>query len=178
MRDSNPRGLAPNPLSKSALARSQASLSVHPCVDRRQLVAEERQRTIPTETRTETMLMIKVPTATRPASRGVGESKAAAVPGCSRPGTRRPLRSRSSAPSTERPSAPGPCIAPSTETICDRCWGAWLDSDMQGGSVDELLGVAVERPALDQLQVEVGRTLEDRVHPVRPEITGKSVNCT
>src|SRR6266545_993971 len=37
------------------------------------------------------------------------------------------------------------------------------DSDMQGGSVDELLDVAVERPALDQLEVEVGRTLEDRV---------------
>jgi hypothetical protein len=44
-------------------------------------------------------------------------------------------------------------------------WGAWLDSDMQGGSVDELLDVAVECPALDQLEVEVGRTLEDRVHP-------------
>src|SRR5829696_4591361 len=35
---------------------------------------------------------------------------------------------------------------------------------MEGGSVDELLGVAVERPVLDQLEVEVGRTLEDRVH--------------
>jgi hypothetical protein len=33
---------------------------------------------------------------------------------------------------------------------------------MQGGPVDELLDVAVERPALDQLEVEVGRTLEDR----------------
>ena len=37
---------------------------------------------------------------------------------------------------------------------------------MQGGPVDELLDVAVERPALDQLEVEVGRTLEDRVRPV------------
>jgi hypothetical protein len=36
---------------------------------------------------------------------------------------------------------------------------------MEGGSVDELLGVTVERPVLDQLQVEVGRTLEDRVQP-------------
>jgi hypothetical protein len=27
---------------------------------------------------------------------------------------------------------------------------------MQGGPVDELVDVAVERPALDQLQVEVG----------------------
>ena len=36
---------------------------------------------------------------------------------------------------------------------------------MQGRPVDELLGVAVERPALDQLEVEVCRTLEDRVEP-------------
>jgi hypothetical protein len=43
-------------------------------------------------------------------------------------------------------------------------WGAWLESDMQGGPVDELLDVAVERPVLDQLQVEVGRPLKDRVH--------------
>src|SRR6266487_6760822 len=42
-------------------------------------------------------------------------------------------------------------------------WGAWMHSDMQGGSVDELLDVTIERPALDQLEVEVGRTLEDRV---------------
>jgi len=34
---------------------------------------------------------------------------------------------------------------------------------MEGGSVDELLDVTVERPVLDQFQVEVGRTLEDRV---------------
>jgi hypothetical protein len=40
---------------------------------------------------------------------------------------------------------------------------AWTDSGMQGGPVDELLGVAVECPALEQLEVEVGRTLEDRV---------------
>jgi hypothetical protein len=33
---------------------------------------------------------------------------------------------------------------------------------MQGGPVGEFLGVAVERPALDQLQVEVGRTAENR----------------
>ena len=45
-------------------------------------------------------------------------------------------------------------------------WGAWLDSDMQGGPVDELLDVAVERPALDQLQVEVGRTLKIGSTPV------------
>jgi hypothetical protein len=31
---------------------------------------------------------------------------------------------------------------------------------MEGGSVDELLDVTVECPALDQLRVEVGRTLE------------------
>src|SRR5688572_7947509 len=29
---------------------------------------------------------------------------------------------------------------------------------MEGGSVDELLDMTVERPGLDQLQVEVGRT--------------------
>ena len=33
---------------------------------------------------------------------------------------------------------------------------------MQGGPVDELLGSAVERVALDQLEIEVGSTLEDR----------------
>src|SRR5215218_9466780 len=47
---------------------------------------------------------------------------------------------------------------------CLTGWGAWTDSDMQGGPVDELLDVAVEPPALDQLEVEVGRTLEDRLH--------------
>src|SRR6266581_5138933 len=36
---------------------------------------------------------------------------------------------------------------------------------MEGGSVAELLDVTIECPALDQLQVEVGRTLEDRVPP-------------
>jgi hypothetical protein len=36
---------------------------------------------------------------------------------------------------------------------------------MQAGSLDELLRAAVERPLLDQLQVEVGRTLEDRLIP-------------
>src|SRR3954447_684701 len=36
-------------------------------------------------------------------------------------------------------------------------------SDMQGRPVYELLDVAVERPALDQLQVKISCTLEDRV---------------
>ena len=46
---------------------------------------------------------------------------------------------------------------------------------MQGGPVDELLDVAVEvRPSI-RLEVEVGRTVEDRSTPVVPEITGKSV---
>ena len=40
-----------------------------------------------------------------------------------------------------------------------------LYRSMEGGSVDELLDVTVERPVLDQLQVEVGRALEDRVQP-------------
>jgi hypothetical protein len=39
-----------------------------------------------------------------------------------------------------------------------RPWRTTLDENSQ------LLDVAVERPALDQLKVEVGRTLEDRVH--------------
>jgi hypothetical protein len=45
------------------------------------------------------------------------------------------------------------------------------DLDVQGGPVDELLDVSVERPALDQFEVEVGRTLEDRV---QPGLTGDS----
>ena len=36
---------------------------------------------------------------------------------------------------------------------------------MEGGSAYELLDVTVERPVLDQFQVEVSRTLEDRVGP-------------
>src|SRR5215469_13551442 len=40
---------------------------------------------------------------------------------------------------------------------------------MQRGPVDEFLDVAVERPAVDQLEVEVRRTLEDRV---RSALTG------
>src|SRR5512133_4388357 len=52
--------------------------------------------------------------------------------------------------------------------------GPWLrafeaaarsQGSVEGGSVDELLDVAVERPVLDQLEVEVGRTLEDRFRP-------------
>ena len=61
---------------------------------------------------------------------------------------------------------------------CLTGWGAWMDSDMQGGPVDELLDVAVERPALDQLEVEVGRTLEDRVHPSLTDDYRKSVTWT
>src|SRR5919202_4722327 len=52
----------------------------------------------------------------------------------------------------------GPLLRKVSTAACD-----WMDSDMQCGPVDELLDVAVERPALDQLEVEVGRTLEDRV---------------
>jgi hypothetical protein len=36
---------------------------------------------------------------------------------------------------------------------------------MEAGSINELLDAAVERPALQQLQVEIGSTLEDRFHP-------------
>jgi len=36
---------------------------------------------------------------------------------------------------------------------------------MGSGAVDELLGVAVERPALEQLEVEVARAPKDRAGP-------------
>src|ERR1051326_6432572 len=39
------------------------------------------------------------------------------------------------------------------------------DSDVQRGPVDELLDVAADCPTLDQLEVEGGRTLEDRGQP-------------
>jgi hypothetical protein len=48
---------------------------------------------------------------------------------------------------------------------------------MQGGPVDELLDVAVECPALDQLQVEVGRTPEDRgIAFGRSQVKGAEAN--
>jgi hypothetical protein len=80
MRESNPRGREPNPLSKSALVRSPPSLSVRSSVDRRRFVADERQRTFPTETRTETTLMIKLPMVTRPAMPRDWESRTASGP--------------------------------------------------------------------------------------------------
>src|SRR5215213_98548 len=57
---------------------------------------------------------------------------------------------------------------PATSTSPPTVMRAWTDSDMQGGPVDELLDVTVEHPALDQLQLEVSRTLEDRVKPGLP----------
>ena len=39
------------------------------------------------------------------------------------------------------------------------------DRSMEGGSVDELLDVIVQRPVLDELEVEVSRPLEDGVQP-------------
>jgi len=41
-----------------------------------------------------------------------------------------------------------------------------MASGMQGGPVDELLDVAVERSALDQLEVEGGCTMENWVQPL------------
>src|SRR6187200_17392 len=49
---------------------------------------------------------------------------------------------------------------------------------MEGGSVDELLDVTVERPVLDQLEVEVGRPPKIGSVPVLPVMTGKTVTCT
>jgi len=57
------------------------------------------------------------------------------------------------------------CVIPFHGTSRRTGAGAWTDSDMQGGPVDELLDVAVKRPALDQLEVEVCGTLKDRFHP-------------
>jgi probable F420-dependent oxidoreductase len=51
-------------------------------------------------------------------------------------------------------------------------------SVVKGGPVDELLDVAVERPGLDQLEVEVGRVSETGSSPVWPVMTGKSVTWT
>ena len=36
---------------------------------------------------------------------------------------------------------------------------------MQDGPIDEFLRVTVERPILDQLEIKVGRVLEDRLLP-------------
>jgi hypothetical protein len=41
--------------------------------------------------------------------------------------------------------------------------GVWMGSGVWGGPVDEFLGAAVERPAGDEFEVEVGRAVEDRV---------------
>lgn len=49
-----------------------------------------------------------------------------------------------------------------------RCWGSlcwWVGSGVQGGAVDEFLGVAVEGVALEQFQVEFGGVLEDPAQP-------------
>src|SRR5262245_56790727 len=43
--------------------------------------------------------------------------------------------------------------------------GSLLPVSVQGGSVDELLDATVERPLLQQLEVEVGTTAEDRIQP-------------
>jgi hypothetical protein len=43
--------------------------------------------------------------------------------------------------------------------------------------VDELLDVAVERPVLDQLEVEVGRLLEDRFRSGLAGDPALSANC-
>ncbi len=59
-------------------------------------------------------------------------------------------------PRSSRPLGPG-----GANRVAKRA----MRSDMPAGPVDELLNVAVERPALDQFEVEVGRTLENRVLP-------------
>src|SRR5215470_18578770 len=49
---------------------------------------------------------------------------------------------------------------------------------VQRGAVDEFLGAAVERSAFDQLEVEVGRTHEDRIRARVSGDDGKSVTWT
>ena len=58
-------------------------------------------------------------------------------------------------PAPNRGVRPRPCGIRGASTVSHM--------DMQGGPVGELLDAAVERSSLDQLEVEVGRTLEDRV---------------
>ena len=54
---------------------------------------------------------------------------------------------------------------PGSSSWAQARWSSRPCRSMEGGPVDELLDLAVERPVLDQLQVEVGRTLEDRLQP-------------
>jgi hypothetical protein len=70
-----------------------------------------------------------------------------------------------SAATTAPPQAAGARLVGQLITVG---WGAWTDSDMQGGPVDELWDAAVERPALDPLEIEGGRALEDRVQSGLP----------
>src|SRR5690349_9150153 len=71
----------------------------------------------------------------------------------------------------------GATSGPRTRPACaGRCWTARArdhragagSSAVPGGPVDELLGVAVEGVALEQLQVEVGGPGEDRGGPGPP----------
>src|SRR5829696_6487992 len=43
--------------------------------------------------------------------------------------------------------------------------GCISDSNMKGGSLDDILYMTVERPVFQQLQAEVGRILKHRVQP-------------
>src|SRR5215218_7719288 len=88
-----------------------------------------------------------------------------------------PLKIHSCRRSPPSPSPlPGPSLGPAMKpsrdmdiyrTLADTMSPSSLTllSGMQGGPVYQFLDVAVERPGLDQFQVEVGRTLEDRVQP-------------
>ena len=72
MRDSNPRGLAPNPLSNSALVCFRLSAEVHLSLRVDLTNVGGRARTAATETKTETTLMIKLPTVMRRIPEGLG----------------------------------------------------------------------------------------------------------
>src|SRR5438552_5636620 len=67
-------------------------------------------------------------------------------------------------PSTMSSAARWALIAGITASLpVDSLISNGTDSNMQGGPVGEFLDVAVECSTLDQLEVEVGCTLEDRI---------------
>src|SRR5829696_2897002 len=92
-----------------------------------------------------------------------------------------PIARRRSAPrvsSGRWPNSPTYGWCPSRRSIANphsvspQVW----HSRMQGRPVNELLDVPVERPTVDQLKIEVGRTKKDRVVTRLPGDGGKTVS--
>jgi CheY-like chemotaxis protein len=116
----------------------------------------------------------------------VRNSYCAATPGIYSRGHPRPLSeprsTRGSIPVATTHRSPGPdsggtsCTAPAgSRQRLRRCR---REQQKTTGPVGELLDVAVERPTLHQLEVDVGRTLEDRVEPGLTGDHRKSVTWT